>query len=199
MVHRRLFLHIRDTQRSHDDGSNSGSSGSINSSSVSLSTRFSRATYTPSPSVATVHNRPRHSIFCSFFHFPRYHPRHFFFFSFTSSSCLLFLSSPMTPRILLAPSPSTSTLQTSFRLISFTYSSPFPAVRLAVPCLRPRDTPSSVSSLRSFVTTQRAHLIRIIRAISVFLTRLFPPRFFRCRAFASEGSFESTAGARCHQ
>lgn len=36
---------------------------------------------------------------------------------------------------------------------------------------RSRDTPSSVSSLRSFVTTQRAHLIRIIRAISVFSTR----------------------------
>lgn len=93
----------------------------------------------------------------------------------------LFLSSPMTPRILLAPSPSTSTLQTSFRLISFTYSShslPHHALHSSpAPFgLRPRDTPSTVSSLRSFVTTQRAHLIRIIRAISVFPTR--PPRFF---------------------
>lgn len=116
----------------------SSSSSSINSSSVSLSTRFSRATYTPSPSVSTVYNRPRHSIFCSFFHFLRYHLRRSFSFSFTSTSCLLFLSSPMTPRILLAPSPSMSTLQTSFRLISFTYSSPLPTVRLTVfPCLRP--------------------------------------------------------------
>lgn len=161
------------TQRSH--GSSSSSSSSINSSFVSLSTWFSRATYTQSPSVATVHNRPRHSIFCSFFHFPHHHPRRFS--SFSSFSCLLFLSSPMTRRILLAPSASTSTLQTSFRLISFTYSSPLPTVRLTVlPRLRSRDTPSSVSSLRSFVTTQRAHLIRIIRAISVFPTR--PPGFF---------------------
>lgn len=173
MVHRPLFLHTRDAQRSHNDSNNSSS---INFSFVSHSTRFSRATYTPSPSV---HNRPRHSIFCPFFHFPHYHPRRFFFssFSFTSSSCLLVLSSPMTPRILLAPSLSTSTLQTSFHLISFTYSSPLPTVRLTVLCLfHPRDTPSSVSSLRSFVTTQRAHLIRIIRAISVFPTR--PSRFF---------------------
>lgn len=134
------------------------------------------AGHTPSPSVVTVHNRPRHSIFCSFFHFPHHRSRRFSF-SFTSSSCLLFLSSPVTPRILLAPSPSTSTLQTSFRLISFTYSSPLLTVRLTVfPRLCPRDTPSSVSSLRSFVTTQRAHLIRIIHAISVFPTR--PPRFF---------------------
>jgi len=179
VVHRRLFLHTRDTQRSHDDDSNSSSSSSnsINSSFVSLS-RFSRTTYTPSPSVATVHNRPRHSIFCSFFHFPHHRSRRFSSFSFTSSSCLLFLSSPMTPRILPAPSPSTSILQTSFRLISFTYSSPFPTVRLTVLSLAsvPHDTPSTVSSLRSFVTTQRAHLIRIIRAISVFPTR--PPRFF---------------------
>lgn len=75
-------------------------------------------------------------------------------------------------------SPLASTLQTSFRLVPFTYSLFLPyRARLAAPhppC--PRDTPSSVSSLRSFVTTQRAHLIRIIRAISVFPTR--PRRFF---------------------
>lgn len=203
MVHRRLFLHIRDTQRFHDDGSNSGSSGSINSSSVSLSTRFSRATYTPSPSVTTVHNRPRHSIFCSFFHFPRYHPRRFFSFSFsfTSSSCLLFLSSPMTPRILLAPSPSTSTLQTSFRLISFTYSSPTPSYRA------PRSFPLPPSPRHAFLgifITQLCHYSA--SSLNSHNSRNFclsdtplPPSFFRCRAFTSEGSFESTAGARCRQ
>jgi len=72
-------------------------------------------------------------------------------------------------------------------LLTLSYRAP----HSSLPRLRPHDTPSTVSSLRSFVTTQRAHLIRIIRAISVFPTR--PPRFFvvapsRARVLSKVGS-----------
>lgn len=172
VAHRRLFLYTHTqnaTQRNSHTMTTSAaaaqSSGS-NSSSISLSTRFSRATNTPSPSV---HNRllDAPSSVCSFFHFPTLSS----FFS-----CLLFLSSPMTPRILPASllSPRRPPCRLHFALYPSTTPYSFPTFRLAVHP-RSRDTPSSVSSLRSFVTTQRAHLIRIIRAISVFSTRPLRP------------------------
>ena len=177
------------TQRSRDgsrSSSSSSSSSSINSSSVFLSTRFSRATYTQSPSVATVHNRPRHSIFCSFFHFPHHHPRRFS--SFSSFSCLLFLSSPMTRRILLVPSASTSTLQTSFRLISFTYSSP-------LPYCAPHSSPPPPFPRHAFLgifITQLCHYSA--SSLNSHNSRNFclsdtPPSFFRCRASSERGFF----------
>lgn len=61
-------------------------------------------------------------------------------------------------------------------ILHLLFTSSYRAPHSSPPRLRSRDTPPSVSSLRSFVTTQRAHLIRIIRAISVFPTHL--PRFF---------------------
>lgn len=156
----RLFL-------SHDDNINSSSSNS-SSSSIFLSTRFSRATNTPS---LLVHKRllDAPSFVCSFSLSNTLHLLLLSSLSFVAHDSKNFTSFP--------PLFSTSTLQTSFRLIPFTYSL-FHSYRVPRSHPRFRDTPSSVSSLRSFVTTQRAHLIRIICAISVFLTRPRRPLSF---------------------
>lgn len=126
-------------------------------------------------------NRPRRSIFCSFFHFP--HPRRFFSFSITSSSCLLFLESPMTPRILLAP--------LSLDVHPADFISSYILHLLLTPSYRtPRSPPRHVF-LGIFVT-QLCHYSA--SSLNSHNSRNFclsdtPPSFFRCRASTSEGFF----------